>query len=359
MPLARIRSFDPEAIAFLAAQLAQNGYTLQFVRPDETVLEPADLELTVVRRDLHEALRIAHSEAERLGVDVTVIPGVMPVAEPESLAVPEACVSAVDIPEPAPFPSVVEMPASVEEPIIAVQTSSTEVAGHHANMVEIAKVSSERTAHALGRGLGKAVGGFEAVTETIGRGLNTGKENLVEISDSTTSRLNRWKVRFLTARALRREAKHSEPKPAYLQTVPARPRPLWLRERIYKAAALGAVFATAAIVGWTLAGYAGPANPVGKGKGLSTVQEQVPFGPASVKAPETTATPARISEKSMPAPKPKLAIVRDTTVRRSVAAEKDYGPEVIVRRFDQKPTSVQAKSRESETRNGVKVISEE
>ncbi|MDT8067587.1 MAG: hypothetical protein ROO76_05405 [Terriglobia bacterium] len=357
MPLARIRSFDPEAIAFLAAQLAQSGYTLQFVRPDETGLEPADLELTVTRRDLDEALRVAQSEAEQLGVDVTVIPGVMPAVEP--VVAPKSSVEDAEISVPVPFQGVVEMPPRVEVPVAAVQATSTEVATRHVKIAEIAKASSERTAHALGRGLGKAVGGFEAVTETIGRGLTNGRENLVEIGDSTTGRLNRWKVRFLTARALRREAKHRELRLAYVQKLPARPRPLWLRERIYKGAALAAVLATAALVGWTLAGYAGPANPVGKGTGLSTVQEQVPFGPASIKAPAVAATPVRVSEKSVPASRPKPAIVRDTTVRRSVAGEKDYGPEVIVRHFDQKPASVQAKSRESETRNGVKIISEE
>jgi hypothetical protein len=358
MPLARIRSFDPEAIAFLAAQLAQSGYTLQFVRPDETGLEPADLELTVVRRDIDEALRIAQFEAEQLGVDVTVIPGAMPVAEPESFTVPEPAIEAGKVAEATPLPSLIEMPAQTAVPLTAAQASTAEAVTHHANMVEIAKASSQRTAYVLGRGFSKAVGGFEAVTETIGRGIAGGKENLFEIGDFTSTSLSRWKLRLLTARALRREAKHLQPKAAYVQKLPSRPRSLWAREWLYKGAVITALVVTAAVVGWNLAGLGGPANPVGKGKGLSTVQEQVPFGPASVKAPAMAVAPVRVSERTA-TPKPHPTVVRHAVVRRNAGAERYYGPDVIVRHFDQKPASVEAKSSESKTRNGVKIISEE
>ncbi|HEU5403306.1 MAG TPA: hypothetical protein VFU86_18265 [Terriglobales bacterium] len=367
MPLARIRSFDPEAIAFLAAQLAQTGYTLQFVRPDETGLEEADLELTVVRRDLDQALQTASQEAERLGVDVTVVPGVIPepateAAEQPAVAtspalsnIPQPFMAAADIPEPAPFPSEIEMPAPVEARV-APQPIDHDFLQEKARWARIAKESSEKTAHVLGRGLGKAVGGLEVIGDSLGKGLSSGKENLADIGDATATHLNEWKVRFRTARALRREARqHERVSSAIGARNLRRPKPLWLRERIYKGAAIAAVLATAAIVGWTLAGYAGPANPVGKGNGIPAVQEQVPFGPASASAPALpAATP--VSQKSNPRLKPTVSGHPSHT--RAVTGSED-DQEVIVRHFDRKPASIQAKAKSHESRDGVKVISEE
>jgi len=372
MPLARIRSFDPEAIAFLAAQLAQSGYTLQFVRPDETGLEEADLELTVVRRNLDDALRTAQAEAERLGVDVTIIPGVIPVASPEPVVVApviaepqpishiaERTAEVADVPEPAPFPSEVEMPAASETPVMETDESVYDFAAERARWTQIAKESSEKTAHVLGRGLGGAVDGLEAVSDSLGRGFASGKEKLADIGDSTASRLNEWMVRVRTARALRREARKPEASSlAYARerNLRRRPKPLWLRERIYKGAAVAAVLATAAIIGWTLAGYAGPANPVGKGTGISTVQEQVPFGPASANAPVVPAAPAPVSQKI--SPKPKAAAASHASRVRAARDQDDR--EVIVRHFNQKPAAEQAKAKNHENvRDGVKIISEE
>lgn len=370
MPLARIRSFDPEAIAFLAAQLAQSGYTLQFVRPDETGLEEADLELTVVRRDLDQALLTAQAEAERLGVDVTVVPGVMPVAAPELAVVPEVgkpqpilgiadpIAEFTDIPEPASFPIDVKMPAAIEA--TAATDEIPDFTAEKSRWSQVAKGSSEKTAQVLGRGLGKAVDGIEAISDSVGRGLAGGKENLSEIGGSTVNRLNEWKVRFLTARALRRQARH--PKTATFSAKPTlpgnsrRPKPLWLRERIYKGTAVAAVLATAAIIGWTLAGYAGSPNPVGKGTGLSTVQEQVPFGPASANAPLTSASTVPASVKNTAKPKPAVL----THATRAIRSYSDDDREVVVRHFDQKPANEQAKAKNRDlTRDGVKIISEE
>lgn len=369
MPLARIRSFDPEAIAFLAAQLAQSGYTLQFVRPDETGLEDADLELTVVRRDLDQALLTAQAEAERLGVDVTVVPGVMPIAAPETVvAVPQSAeperISGIvepvpdfaDIPEPLPFPIEVETPAAIKA-TAATDEIGRDFAAEKARWAQVAKESSEKTAHVLGRSIGKAVDGIEVISDSIGRGLAGSKENLAEIRGSTVSRLNDWKVRFRTARALRRQARQAETfraEPVFSGSS-RRPKPLWLRERIYKGTAIAAVLAMAAIIGWTLAGYAGAPNPVGKGNGLSTVQEQVPFGPASASAPVAAVSPVRVSVKNTAKPKPALA-----HPTRAVRSHSDDDQEVIVRHFDQKPSAEQAKAKNRDlSRDGVKIISEE
>jgi hypothetical protein len=362
MPIARIRSFDPEAIAFLAAQLAQSGYTLQFVRPDETVLEVADLELTVVRRDLDEALRTAEDEAERLGVDVTVMPGAIPIPEPVVTVAPVAPAAeplshVADIPEPAAFPGEVEMPAARQVPAIAAREINRDVAREKPTWVQVTQDSSEKTAHLLGRGLGKAIDGFEVLSDSVERGVAKCKDDLVEIGGSTATRISDWKMRLHTAQA-RRKASQAEmfvPPVAKARNLYRRPKPLWLRERIYKGAVVAAVLAVAAIIGWTLAGYAGPANPVGKGTGLSTVQEQVPFGPASASAPTAAIVPARLSEKANSKPAATQAASHARVARH------DDDQEVIVRHFDRKPAAVQAKSKSHDivTRDGVKIISEE
>lgn len=374
MPLARIRSFDPEAIAFVAAQLAQSGYTLQFVRPDETGLEEADLELTVVRRDLDEALRTAQAEAERLGVPVTVVPGVMPATRPEPVVVApalpepqtishiaEPVAESADVAEPAPFPSEVAMPAPIDAPVTTDDAGHNFGVGERAHWAQIAKESSEKTAHVLGLGLGRAVDSLEVISDSFGRRLASGKENLAEIGDSTASRLNAWKVRFRTVRALRREAQQPETfstRVGRRKNLSRRPKPLWLRERIYKGAALAAVLATAAIIGWTLAGYAGPANPVGKGNGITTVQEQVPFGPASANASAVPATSTPVSKKT--GPRLKSAAAAHASRARAVSARHDDDQEIVVRHFDQKPAAEQAKAKTHDvTRDGVKIISEE
>lgn len=370
MPLARIRSFDPEAIAFLAAQLAESGYTLQFVRPDETGLEEADLELTVLRRDLEEALMTAQAEAERLGVAVTVMPGVIPVEVPEAIAVTEPVtvsepvdqiaepvLQAAEIPAPVPIPVDLEMPES-PMPVIATREIHDSAVREKPHWVRLTQESSEKTAHLLGRGVGKAIDGLEVISDSARRGFESGKQGLAEMGDSTARRFGEWKMRRDRARTLRRETRKPElMDPALARWKNSRrPKPLWLRERMYRWAAFAAVFVVAAIVGWTLAGYAGPANPVGKGTGLSTVQEQVPFGPASTSAPVAAIVPVHVSQKAKPLP----AAARPAKPTKARPADDDF-QEVVVRHFNRKPATVEAKSKNHETviRDGVKIISEE
>ena len=47
MPIARIRTSDPEAISFLAAKLAESGFQVQFAVPGERVSGDVDLDITV------------------------------------------------------------------------------------------------------------------------------------------------------------------------------------------------------------------------------------------------------------------------------------------------------------------------
>jgi hypothetical protein len=369
MPLARIRSFDPEAIAFLAAQLAESGYTLQFVRPDESGLEEADLELTVVRRDLEEALLTAQAEAERLGVAVTVMPGVIPLKAPEPVVAsepvevsepvsetPELVLEAAEISGPIPMPVEVEIPES-RIPVMAAREIRDDTSREKRDWVRLMQDLSEKTAHLMGVGFRKAVDGLEVIRDSARRGIESGKQGLAEMEDSTARRFSEWKMRRQRARTLRREVPRQElfdsftAHPRNLR----RPKPLWLRERIFRGAAIAAVMVLAGIIGWTLAGHAGPANPVGKGTGLSTVQEQAPFGAASASAPAVV-VPARLSQKATPEP----ATTRSAKPARAARANDDF-QEVIVRHFDQKPAAVQAKSKNHDTviRGGVKIISEE
>jgi hypothetical protein len=261
----------------------------------------------------------------------------------------------VEIPEPAPLAAEVKMP-DAPSPVIAAHEANRDVAREKPRWVQVTQDSSEKTAHLFGRGLGKAIDGFEVISDSVERGVAKCKDDLVEIGDSTASRLHDWKTRLHAAQASR-----EIPQPEGFLPPHAgarnfrRPKPLWLRERIYRSAAVAAVLAVAAIIGWTLAGYAGPANPVGKGTGLSTVQEQVPFGPASASAPAAAIVPARLSEKAKPKPAPTQA------ASHARAARQDDYQEVVVRHFDQKPASVQAKTKNHDTvtRDGVKIISEE
>ncbi|MGE5114391.1 MAG: hypothetical protein ACM3JB_26310 [Acidobacteriaceae bacterium] len=377
MPLARIRSFDPEAIAFLAAHLAESGYTLQFVRPDETGLEEADLELTVVRRDIHEALRIAEFEAEQLGADVTVVPGAIPASAPQ--AVPEFVPVVLETPacayEITQQPPVLSAESQEEIlPVAATRTSDPAPLVHEprlrtytSRLEQVARTSSEHAAHALGRGAGMTVEALEAVSVSAARGFAGTRASLAQFSASAARRLNDWKVQFRTARALRREAKAAnshavvvmmDPRP-----IPRKPRPFWLRERIYKMAALAAVIATAAIIGWSFAGAGGPANPVSKDSLLrsTTVDQQVPFGPASANAPAAPLAPARVSARSVRPVKAKPAPSHTQHAAvphaKQPAAGDDDSQEVVVRHFNRKPVA-QAKAHEKE-KDGVKVISEE
>lgn len=49
MPIARIRTSDPEAISFLAAKLADSGFQVLFAVPGEKLSDDVDLDITVTR----------------------------------------------------------------------------------------------------------------------------------------------------------------------------------------------------------------------------------------------------------------------------------------------------------------------
>jgi hypothetical protein len=375
MPLARIRTFDPEAIAFLAAQLAQNGYTLQFVRPDETGLEEADLELTVVRRDLQEALRLAGAEAERLGVDVVVVSGAVPVIAAASNTEPEPGVRLEAI---SPGAIAVSEPVLTPAPVIPAQAEpvAQDAVRWTPPPEEIYQWPQPRQAQRSASGLvvpkeriaQAARESAERAADQIGRGVGYGMGALAVLTASTAERFRGWKDRILARRELRRKSRQHEKRAAVLrfpQKPVRRPQPPWLRDRIYKGAVVAAVLVAAALIGWQFAGSAGPANPVNNASLVrsATVRQQFPFGPASINPPANSAAPTRVAPSSSRHSKPKPAASRRgrhvasrrSRHTRSVTAEDDE-PEVVVRRFAQKPVSEEAKAK---TKDGVKVISEE
>lgn len=73
MPVARIRTSDPEVIEFLSRHLADSGYQLECVRPEEPVQGEADLDIDASRMDLDSAMEAARNET---GL-VTILSGVL------------------------------------------------------------------------------------------------------------------------------------------------------------------------------------------------------------------------------------------------------------------------------------------
>lgn len=76
MPIARIRTSDPEAISFLAAKLADSGFQVQFARPGESLSGEVDLEITVnrIRKGadfLERDLVVSTADADVLGAWTT------------------------------------------------------------------------------------------------------------------------------------------------------------------------------------------------------------------------------------------------------------------------------------------------
>ncbi len=87
MPLARILTRNPERTADLSSQLKQQGYSVEVTRPDQTNLDPADLEIEFEVCERADVLDRAADLATELGADVAVAPGVLqmapkPAAEP-------------------------------------------------------------------------------------------------------------------------------------------------------------------------------------------------------------------------------------------------------------------------------------
>ncbi len=412
MPLARIRTFDPEAIAFLAAKLAASGYQLQFAKPGEELAEEADLDITVTRMDVPAALKQAQLQAEQLGVDITIMPGVLRAPEPEIIAAPVevAPEPVAEIPtEPPVFYEIPVVPETVE----ADETASFEPATYYEPSLEpsVEPEPAEHSPYAQGADIPRGPSKLEEVSQSAQEVLSRSLGALNSFSSSSREKLEEWKRRYSEAQTQRRadreqqrlaaleeqqrkeaqlreeEARLREeettkapvvkifqplaPPEPYRQAAPVRPRlvvtesrPMRQRDRTYRRAAVAAAAVVAAgMLVWGLTGRGGPANPLGK-SGVSNVQQQVPFGAASVAAPAqpippNTSRPTQTRRRQVSKPKPNAA--RPVHTQRRVAVPRNYfaannDSEVVVHHFGTKPVAQQAKAK---TKDGVKVISEE
>jgi hypothetical protein len=394
MPIARIRTLDPEAISFLAARLAASGFQLKFSAPNETDLDDADLEIIVTRMDSATALQQARIQAEEMGVDVTVMPG------------------ALDASTSLPTPSLEQPAAPVLDETPAQETfadhyapASTPVhparwtTPYHADVPEDANefVSAGVPDPDETQGIEPP---RTSAADVISSRLKQSAESLAAFTQSSATRLSDWNRRTAEARAQRRaerertaeverenrERLEREAEERRLLEVPSTPpaapasdevtasklrlvspprtsRRLSHRDQNYRrAAVIAAILLLAIMLGWGVIGMRSPANPIGNSN-LSNVQQQTPFGAASVSAPVQTAAP-NLRPAAIPHPavhttrhKPTPTHhTRTSNLRHHTARSSSDDGEVVVRHFGTKPVAQQAKAK---TKDGVKVISEE
>jgi hypothetical protein len=397
MPIARIRTFDPEAISFLAAKLAACGYQLQFAAPGEDQLEDADLEITVTRMDSATALEQARLQAEDMDVDVTVMPGVLTASEPPFAAEPEIKSEA----EQSPEAIVVAEDNTASSPAIAAWTTP-----YHVDVLDDSESSLPEPAY---REEPQPIHSrTQEAADAIAVGLKRSADVLGNFAASSAERMREWKHRTSEARELRRAQREQESaavvaeqsrkeeaglkaeqlhqqslretppvlhpvapvpvadsRPRLVANASLRSRSLYGRDRRFRNAAVAAALVIAgAMIGWSLAGLGGAANPLQNS--LSNVQQQTPFGAASVSAPAqglvapphaATVAPPPVRTVAKPTPTRATRTARVRTRHHSVrrSASVDDG-EVVVRHFGTKPVSQQAKAK---TKDGVKIITEE
>ena len=410
MPIARIRTFDPEAVSFLAAKLAASGFQLQFAAPGEQQLEEADLDITVTRMDSATALEQARLQAEEMNVDVTVMPGALVVPKPEFASVEDVAVGPAEIQQPestghagenitrsqqAPWttPYHADLPDEPEE-FITVEAPQTDDSSQPDFLLQpdFAEEAAEPTSSRA-----------EEIAHAAADGLKRGAEAVGNLASFSATRLAEWKRRTGEAierrRAQREQERaaalehqrrqeelamqagqlhpHDNPpvpetasfeiedlKPKLVSRAPLKSRTLYGRDRRFRNAAVAAALVIAgAMIGWSLAGLAGPANPVRNS--LANVQQQTPFGAASVTAPTQSfaARPATIAQaqpvNTATKPNPKRIARTSHPKARHRAAHRKVStddPEVVVHHFGTKPEAQQAKAK---TKDGVKIITEE
>lgn len=345
MPVARIRTYDPEAVAFLATQLAGQGYQLQFASPEDTGLPEVDLELTVTRATVEEALREAHAQAVELNADVTVLPGLFE-------NVPELRVTQSAAPA-----------APIQAPIEEVTEDMPPAPTPGPSRVDIAM-------EAAGRTIGAGITGLSALSDATGKQIADWKRQYAESQQARRVEQERRQIEAMEREhqmeSLPRRAEQRRAKVPVRAKARVTQRSNSLPGRKLRLAVMTtAIVAAAFVVGWNLAGSSRPADPVGRSalNRSANVQEQTPFGPASISAPAvkpatTAVRPKPPAAKAKPSPTRRTRTVSSRHTRRvSSAKAKDDEPEVIVRHFSQKPAQPsQAKVKE---KDGVRIISEE
>ena len=393
MPIARIRTLDPEAISFLAAKLAASGFQLKFSAPNDIEPDDADLEIVVTRMDSATALQQARIQAEEMGVDVTVIPGAL-----DSFG---AAAASEVTPERVPDETSALEPQMEQTRVIPESTP-----GHPAPWTTPYHAEVPREFVTAATPDPDETQSLEpsrpSAADAIASSLKQGAESLAAFTQSSAARFAEWNRRHAEARAERRAEREREQKesrdnremlaredeqrrllelpdrsasasasgdksPSKLRLVSAgkAARRLSQRDQNFRRAAITAAAILLAIIGgWGLFGMRGPANPIGGSK-LTNVQQQTPFGAASVSAPVQAPAPnlrsassprpsAVSANRNKPAPThhARVSTRRHRATRHSSA---DDG-EVVVRHFGSKSVSQQAKVK---SHDGVKVITEE
>jgi len=332
MPLARILTLRPDEVNGLFEQLHQLGFDVEVASPHERNLAPADLEIEFAICDQQQVLGRASAIAAQLQADVVVFPGSLP-PTPKSMVFEEAPVALhapVELQVPDERTEVPEQPGPELEPVVT--SAAVEALGEPAQRIAWSVKFAE--------GLRKSRRQIGAAAAVLATRLHSGfvrlrpaLANLImkfkdttsaagsAFADRTREYQERMKTRAAQAQALRAqrlaemerlrleareqvvalervrmaaEAEHqnlqrldAEQPVREREVKDARPQILQLRGVFAGAAAAAALF----IVGILLANFhaRAPLPPTLTG---GSVQQQVPFGPATVKgAPGVTLSP--------------------------------------------------------------------
>lgn len=399
MPLARILTLRPEETTGLSEQLQQLGFDVEVTSPHERNLSAAELEIEFAICDQQQVLGRAAAIATQLQADVVVFSGALPPL-PKRVVVEEAPVTLPESLEVQPPSESVEIPAEQEpEPVLTpTEQDSIEEAERiprSAIFVErLRKLRSQTgsAARVLAGKVRSSSGWMKAVVAgTIVR-LKSSTSAAADRTRLYQERMRARAARAQAARALRLaemerlraqareqvaalekvrmvvEAQHQQLQRMDAEQEPVRhrkekvagPRSLQMRGVLAGAATAVALF----VAGILLANFhtSSPLSPAVEG---SSIEQQVPFGPATVHgAPGVTLTPkapktlppiaARVplsASASRPASRPKPA-VHTTQAKnhnpawrhfrnKSSAEKEDVADDVTVRHFgaQKKPTT--------------------
>ncbi len=374
MAIARIITPSPHEVQSLADQLRGRGYTVEIVARDEVGVSTAELEISAETCAVEPALPCAAEQAQAADADVFVAPGIcraieaskpslsqpeqeMPAvnavrAETASPAGVDHVVEAVELPQPgSDIDAVEDIAPALAQPLASVEPSLESPPARHDTPPAVNRTKPVREALAAFAGavgdLGEKVDGSVA-------------ENVHRLS----ARMTAWRAARLDVRERRRAERRQAPavKAAVVQRAirpvpPLRPKPLPQianyrtpsREREWKLAAMfSAAVAVAVMLAWMLASHRpSPPLPADMLMRSNSIQQKVPFGPVTLRAPMAVNTqPVTPIAAKVPgvqhSPSP---------VHAQPSVQDD---EVVVRHFT-RSTPV---SRTTESRNGVKRFSD-
>ena len=228
MPLARIITLHPERTSALSEQLQQQGFNVELARPEETHIQPAELEIHFELCDQQQVLNRAAELARQLGAEIVVFPNAVEAppkpAPVEEIRRPEPIIATPlvqELQQPKPvmappiFSTTAELPASVRQDETPAQQEefSYELPGQSGNF--FTNLGSE-----LRKSLKQAGAAFSDFRKDLGPvfsrtrfKLNSGVTELKGKASSTTESLTgtareyqeRLKLRSAQARAEREQ----------------------------------------------------------------------------------------------------------------------------------------------------------